>query len=168
MNHFNNFWIAVSIDTCFHKIVKKCVHGALARHHVIILCHHVTGFLKIECALPLKLLALAPTGDRRCKNLRQSVTGLSKFTVLERLSSPIMLLSQDWSVVLGEADIFYADFGICIAILNWRIGCLTQYRSKKMASDFGELVLVVGDYHIPHRASGIPVSFIDLYDVYSL
>lgn len=25
-------------------------------------------------------------------------------------------------------------------------------------ADFGELVLVVGDYHIPHRAAAIPVS----------
>ena len=26
-------------------------------------------------------------------------------------------------------------------------------------SDFGELVLVIGDFHIPHRASGIPEKF---------
>ena len=26
-------------------------------------------------------------------------------------------------------------------------------------SDFGELALVVGDFHIPHRASGIPEKF---------
>ena len=26
-----------------------------------------------------------------------------------------------------------------------------------MSSDFGELALVVGDFHIPHRAAGIPV-----------
>jgi vacuolar protein sorting-associated protein 29 len=26
-------------------------------------------------------------------------------------------------------------------------------------SDFGELVLVVGDSHIPHRAAGIPEQF---------
>ena len=32
-----------------------------------------------------------------------------------------------------------------------------------MASDFGELVLVVGDFHIPHRASCIPVSFVIVY-----
>lgn len=28
-----------------------------------------------------------------------------------------------------------------------------------MASDFGELVLVLGDFHIPHRAAGIPEKF---------
>jgi hypothetical protein len=28
-----------------------------------------------------------------------------------------------------------------------------------MASDFGELALVVGDFHIPHRAAGIPEKF---------
>jgi hypothetical protein len=28
-----------------------------------------------------------------------------------------------------------------------------------MANDFGELVLVVGDFHIPHRASHIPEKF---------
>lgn len=28
-----------------------------------------------------------------------------------------------------------------------------------MSNDFGELVLVVGDFHIPHRASGIPPKF---------
>ena len=27
----------------------------------------------------------------------------------------------------------------------------------QMSGDFGELALVVGDYHIPHRAAGIPV-----------
>lgn len=26
-------------------------------------------------------------------------------------------------------------------------------------SDFGELALVVGDFHIPHRAAGIPEKF---------
>lgn len=26
-------------------------------------------------------------------------------------------------------------------------------------SDFGELVLVIGDFHIPHRAAGIPEKF---------
>ena len=28
-----------------------------------------------------------------------------------------------------------------------------------MSTDFGELVLVVGDFHMPHRASGIPEKF---------
>jgi vacuolar protein sorting-associated protein 29 len=28
-----------------------------------------------------------------------------------------------------------------------------------MASDFGELALVVGDFHIPHRAAMIPEKF---------
>lgn len=28
-----------------------------------------------------------------------------------------------------------------------------------MANEFGELVLVVGDFHIPHRASHIPEKF---------
>lgn len=28
-----------------------------------------------------------------------------------------------------------------------------------MATDFGELALVVGDYHIPHRAAEIPEKF---------
>lgn len=28
-----------------------------------------------------------------------------------------------------------------------------------MASDFGELVLVLGDFHIPHRAASIPEKF---------
>ena len=28
-----------------------------------------------------------------------------------------------------------------------------------MASDFGELALVLGDFHIPHRAAGIPEKF---------
>jgi vacuolar protein sorting-associated protein 29 len=28
-----------------------------------------------------------------------------------------------------------------------------------LMSDFGELALVVGDFHIPHRAAGIPEKF---------
>ncbi len=28
-----------------------------------------------------------------------------------------------------------------------------------MSSDFGELALVLGDFHIPHRAAGIPEKF---------
>lgn len=28
-----------------------------------------------------------------------------------------------------------------------------------MSSDFGELVLVLGDFHIPHRAASIPEKF---------
>ena len=28
-----------------------------------------------------------------------------------------------------------------------------------MSSDFGELVLVLGDFHIPHRAAAIPEKF---------
>ena len=28
-----------------------------------------------------------------------------------------------------------------------------------MASDFGELALIVGDFHIPHRAASIPEKF---------
>lgn len=28
-----------------------------------------------------------------------------------------------------------------------------------MAGDFGELLLVIGDFHIPHRASFIPEKF---------
>ena len=28
-----------------------------------------------------------------------------------------------------------------------------------MASDFGELALILGDFHIPHRAASIPEKF---------
>jgi vacuolar protein sorting-associated protein 29 len=28
-----------------------------------------------------------------------------------------------------------------------------------MSSDFGELVLVLGDFHIPHRAASVPEKF---------
>jgi hypothetical protein len=31
--------------------------------------------------------------------------------------------------------------------------------TEKKMSDFGELVLVIGDCHIPHRAAGIPEQF---------
>ena len=38
-----------------------------------------------------------------------------------------------------------------------------------MSGDFGELALVIGDCHIPHRAAGIPEKFkVSLYVKLSL
>jgi vacuolar protein sorting-associated protein 29 len=42
------------------------------------------------------------------------------------------------------------DFSMCV--LRWP-------RYSAMASNFGELVLVIGDLHIPHRAAIIPEKF---------
>ena len=36
---------------------------------------------------------------------------------------------------------------------------LPSPRSLRMAGDFGELVLVLGDSHLPHRATAIPEKF---------
>jgi vacuolar protein sorting-associated protein 29 len=37
--------------------------------------------------------------------------------------------------------------------------CAVSLIRKDMSSDFGELVLVLGDFHIPHRAASIPEKF---------
>lgn len=54
-------------------------------------------------------------------------------------------------VTLQDISAQFFSLIFCLQRSRW------TYFNIKMA-DFGELVLVVGDYHIPHRAAGIPVS----------
>lgn len=44
-------------------------------------------------------------------------------------------------------------------MLAWSALLLYNIFSIMSGNDFGELVLVLGDYHIPHRAASVPEKF---------
>lgn len=47
--------------------------------------------------------------------------------------------------------------GVCYR--HVRFQTFAEVKFKTMAGDFGELVLVLGDMHIPHREAAIPEKF---------
>ncbi len=59
---------------------------------------------------------------------------------------------------LCVANILLRSLKLHVPFNRQYIAIILRSKTQQM-SDFGELVLVVGDFHIPHRAAGIPEKF---------
>lgn len=64
-----------------------------------------------------------------------------------------------YAIILHVYTSTYTSANTMTSLFPFSFLFLQGYIHTKMAGDFGELVLVIGDLHIPHRAAFIPEKF---------